>query len=65
MAARISQVELRAFEIPDLRANAGCERSSGIHGCVMTRWRAEPLMVRVVENEGRGLGAEVGELKNL
>jgi hypothetical protein len=25
----------------------------------------EPLMVRVVENEGRALGAEVGELKNL
>jgi hypothetical protein len=25
----------------------------------------EPLMVRVVENEGRALGAKVGELKNL
>ena len=25
---------------------------------------AEPLVVRVVENEGRALGAEVGELKN-
>jgi hypothetical protein len=26
---------------------------------------AEPAMVRVVENEGRVLGAEMGELKNL
>jgi hypothetical protein len=25
----------------------------------------EPAMVRVVENEGRALGVEVGELKNL
>jgi hypothetical protein len=28
-------------------------------------WGVEPLMVRVVENEGRALDAEVGELKNL
>jgi hypothetical protein len=26
---------------------------------------AEPLMVRVVENGGRALGAEMGELKNV
>jgi hypothetical protein len=26
---------------------------------------AEPSMVRAVENEGRALGAEMGELKNL
>jgi hypothetical protein len=36
-----------------------------LHGCVMLRRGAEPLMVRVVENEGRALGEEVGELKNL
>ncbi len=28
-------------------------------------WGVEPLMVRVVENEVRALGVEVGELKNL
>src|SRR5580704_14979971 len=28
-------------------------------------WGVEPLMVRVVENEGRPRGGEVGELKNL
>ena len=43
----------------------GFEVESRVHVEPLFPWGVEPLMVRVVENEGRPFGAEVGELKNL
>jgi hypothetical protein len=51
---------------------AGIARAFGAYQVKLTHYPkpmlvegAEPLMVRVVENGGRALGAEMGELKNV
>jgi hypothetical protein len=53
------------LEILDLGTNSFCGRHRRERCWASWGEGAEPLMVHVVENEGRGLGAEVGELKNL